>query len=63
MSAGYSSSSPKKNWSAQRREQNSRPYVRTAQLSQAHLKQMGHLARRTFWSVAPQATQFTMWPV
>src|SRR6188508_94866 len=54
----YSSSSPKKNWSEHILTQNMRPKLRTAQLSQTHRKQIGHLLRRVSWSLAWQTTQF-----
>src|SRR5512143_493586 len=50
---GYSSSSPKKNWLAHRREQKMRPYSCRPQSSHTHLKQIGHLcsavSRSLFW--------------
>lgn len=43
MNERHSSSSPKKNWSAQRLLQKIRPMLRFPQSLQIHLKQMGHL--------------------
>ena len=52
----HSSSSPKKNWSAHFFVQKIRPKRRLAQLSQTHLKQIGHLLSRLSWSLTWQTT-------
>ena len=52
----YSSSSPKKNASAHLRAQKSLPKARMAQLSQIHLKQIGHLFSRISRSSTLQPT-------
>jgi hypothetical protein len=52
----HSSSSPKKNWSAHLFVQKILPKRRLAQLSQTHLKQIGHLLSRLSWSLTWQTT-------